>query len=59
MKTREECFEKDWAKSGERYDIEHRLKYLGSQNIFEGQEVDLLLDRLNEIRNKLKKFYQL
>lgn len=60
MKNRVRAFKDDWYNGEEPMLLRHRLNILVKDGLVKGnEEVDVMLDRLSEIRKELLEFYDL
>lgn len=58
MKTKEELFELDYEHSLEKEMLFKRLDVLRYDPEKNQEEIDKILDRVNEIKERLKRFYK-
>lgn len=58
MKTKEELFELDYEHSLEKEMLFRRLEVLSHNPENHQEEIDNILDRINDIKVKLKRFYK-
>lgn len=59
MKTKLELFELDYEHSLEKEMLFKRLDVLSHDSEKNQEEIDKILDRVNEIKDRLKRFYKI